>query len=306
MGMNILVVDDDEVLRNELSEWLKREGHDVKSAGSGEAAVEMMKNQDFKLMFTDLKMSGMSGMEVLKVVKELKPNVHMVMITAYGTIDTAVEALKIGADDYITKPFELEQLQSVVRDVGKTIELEKHVKSMETAEDRRFKDPFEFFKSEVRENNGLCITRKNPEMIRERYDLQGISVLWLTSEESCDLCIHPKNIYGLKLDINGFFKENPESVVLLEGLEALIEQHSWDIVSKFIKDILNVSIYCSSRLIISVKPDQIEEKTLTELNHLISNPYIQLISESLSSPFRRHILRFLYDKGSSSFSGILR
>jgi DNA-binding response OmpR family regulator len=306
MSMNILVVDDDEVLRRELSKWLSREGNDVTSAGSGATAVEMVKNQDFNLIFTDLKMPGMSGMDVLKAVKKLRPNVHMVIITAYGTIDTAVEAMKIGADDFICKPFEMEQLQSVIRNVGKTIEFEKQIKRINLVEEQKSKDPFEFFKSVVRDGKGLCITQQNPKNIRKRYDLQNISMLWLTPDQTGGSCIHPKKIYELKLTINSFFMDNPGGAVFFDGIEALIKESSWEIVRKFIQEVSNTALNNKSRFVISTKPHVIEGSELAELKHLISKPYIQLMSESFSSPIRRDIVRFLSHHGSSSFTRILK
>ena len=125
MSMKILIVDDDKVLRNELAEYLTREGHEVQSVDSGKEALKMVRKKDYKLLFTDLKMPGMNGIDVLREVKKLRPNIHMVKITGYGTIDSAVEAMKIGADDYIRKPFEMDQLCSIIDDISKSFEFEK-------------------------------------------------------------------------------------------------------------------------------------------------------------------------------------
>lgn len=304
MSMNILVVDDDELLRNELSEWLTREGYDATSTGSGETAVDMVKTQDFNLILTDLKMPGMNGLDVLKAVKKIRPSVHMIMITAYGTIDTAVEAMKIGADDYICKPFEMDQMRSVIENMISEIEFEKRVKRMEKAEEPGKRDPFELFKSLVKDDEGMCITVQEPETIKERYDLKNLTIFQLTSKEG-DSFIHPKNVYDLKLLINGFFSEHPAGVVLFDGLEIIIEHHSWDVARKFISDVLKDTPLEPSRLIISIKAEHIEDRILTALKRLIASPYTQLISESLSSPIRRDTVKFLSFQDSSSFSGIL-
>jgi CheY-like chemotaxis protein len=305
MTMKILIVDDDDVLRSELAEYLIREGHDVQSAESGSAALSMVKKKDYKLIFTDLKMPGMNGMDVLREVKKLRPNIHMVMITGYGTIDSAVEAMKIGADDYIRKPFEMGQLKSIIDNVMKGMEFERQLERIGIMKEEGKKDPFEMFKSAAQGRNGLCISSQDPKTLKKKYDLGNISWIWLNSKEECDFCIPPKNIYDLKLAIRSFFKENPQSVILLEGTEVLLEHHSWDIVQKFIKDLLN-DLTESSRLIISIKPGQVMEKGIMDLNRMISNPYIQLISEILSSPIRRHILGYMSIQRSSSFSEILR
>jgi YesN/AraC family two-component response regulator len=266
----------------------------------------MVKGENFNLILTDMKMPGKSGLDVLKAAKESRPDTHMVMITAYGTIDTAVEAMKIGADDYITKPFEIEQLRSVIGNITNEIEFEKQVENFEVSGESQSQDPYELFRSLVQDAEGLCITKEHPENIGDRYDLQKTAIYQLTTEGKDSHNIHPQNIYELKLHINSFFGEHPKGVVLIHGLEALLEYHSWDIVRQFILDISKDFILKPSRIIISLQPDQIHEQVYTELKHLISVPYTQIMTESLSSPIRRDTLRFLSSHISSSFSEIQR
>ncbi|MCK5607324.1 response regulator [Candidatus Pacearchaeota archaeon] len=305
MKMKILVVDDDEVLRNELSEWLNREGHDTRSADSGEKAVEMVKSQDFNMVLTDLKMPGLDGLNVLKKVKELRPSAHTVMITAYGAVDTAVEAMKIGADDYICKPFEDDQLHAILENTVNAIKLERQLKALKTTEELEFKDPFEFLKHVIRDGKGLCITQRNPREIKTRYGFQNVKVLWLTTEESSGSCIHPRDVYLVNNHIESFLVENPNGFILLDGIETLIRHHSWNDIKKFISNLSGSSLLESSTMMISIKTDQVDESILSELQHLITNPYIQLISESLSNPIRRAVVRYISSHGISRFSDIL-
>jgi DNA-binding NtrC family response regulator len=106
----ILIIDDEMIMRESLAGWLKRDGHDVVSAASGEDAVQILKNSRFDILLVDIKMEGMSGLDVLRLVKESDPDVAVVMITAYGSISTAVEAMKKGAYDYLLKPFDPDAL----------------------------------------------------------------------------------------------------------------------------------------------------------------------------------------------------
>ena len=106
----ILIVDDELIMRESLSGWLKRDGHVVVTAASGEDAMRMLKNSRFDILLVDIKMEGMSGLDVLRLVKESDPDVAVVMITAYGSISTAVEAMKKGAYDYLLKPFDPDAL----------------------------------------------------------------------------------------------------------------------------------------------------------------------------------------------------
>jgi len=108
--LNILIVEDGRSQREMLRDFLISEGHRVMEADSGETAVKTVANNHFDLILLDYKMPGMDGLEVLKEIKRINHEIDVVIITAYGTIETAVEAIKVGAIDYITKPVELEEL----------------------------------------------------------------------------------------------------------------------------------------------------------------------------------------------------
>ncbi len=106
----ILIVDDELIMRESLAGWLERDGHEVTKTASGEEALEILKDSRFDILLVDIKMEGMSGLDVLKQVKESDPEVSVVMITAYGSVSTAIEAMKNGAYDYLLKPFEPDEL----------------------------------------------------------------------------------------------------------------------------------------------------------------------------------------------------
>ena len=108
--IRILVVDDEAVIRDGIARILERNGMNVSKSSGGRAALAMIQDTDYDLAITDLKMPGMNGIEVLKAIKILQPEVPVIMITGFSTIDTAVEAMKNGAFDYISKPFTPEQL----------------------------------------------------------------------------------------------------------------------------------------------------------------------------------------------------
>ncbi|MBC2710778.1 MAG: FAD-dependent oxidoreductase [Desulfosarcina sp.] len=110
-AFRILVVDDESIVRNSLDAWLgDEEGYTVEMAASGPEALEKLSAAPFHLMLLDIKMPGMDGVEVLEKARVIQPALQVVMMTAYATVETAVDAMKIGAMDYLVKPFEPDAL----------------------------------------------------------------------------------------------------------------------------------------------------------------------------------------------------
>ncbi len=119
----ILVVDDEPNLRRVLVAQLSRDGYDVHSAEDGEQGLATLRDHHIDLVITDLKMPRMDGMELLRRAMELDESLPVVMITAHGTVDNAVEALKTGAFDYITKPFDQSEVRAIVKKALRTRDL---------------------------------------------------------------------------------------------------------------------------------------------------------------------------------------
>ena len=111
----ILVADDDAVIREGLRRILTAEGYEVETVSNGRAALERLEQKRFRLLVTDLKMPGMSGLEVLQAIRNCQPELPVILITGYAAIDNAVEAMKSGATDYLSKPFANDELVSKVR-----------------------------------------------------------------------------------------------------------------------------------------------------------------------------------------------
>lgn len=125
MGARILVVDDETNLRKVLSATLKREGYDVVQAKDGAEAVEIFDRGGIDIVVSDLVMPRLGGFDVLKHVLEKNPDVPVILITAHGTVDSAVTAIKTGAFDYVTKPFEQSELRQVIAKAARTRDLSR-------------------------------------------------------------------------------------------------------------------------------------------------------------------------------------
>ena len=115
MGQTILLTDDDYEMRYAMSETLRRCGYTVDIATGGNEAIRKFTSKKFDMVITDVRMANGDGVHVLKEIKRHSPDVPVVLVTAYGTIDNAVEAMKLGAFDYIMKPFSVDALEDLVR-----------------------------------------------------------------------------------------------------------------------------------------------------------------------------------------------
>ncbi len=111
---SVLIVDDEKNIRLTLSQALEALEVETDTAANGEEALAKLKEKEFGLILLDLKMPGMDGMEVLRRVREIRPDIRVIIITAYGTIESAVEAMKLGAVDFIQKPFSPDEIRGLV------------------------------------------------------------------------------------------------------------------------------------------------------------------------------------------------
>lgn len=112
----VLIIDDDDQLRKSFHKLLEEEGYRVASAPSGESGLKIVRSQVPDLVILDIRLPGMNGLETFKAIHELEPKLPVIIMTAYGTTETAIEATKMGAFDYILKPFEIPAMLSVIRD----------------------------------------------------------------------------------------------------------------------------------------------------------------------------------------------
>ena len=134
----ILVVDDDPSLRRVLQVQLEQEGYEVAVAASAQQTLSVLQLRPFDLLITDLKMPGMSGLELLKQARSQYPQTIIIMLTAFGTVDTAVEAMKAGAYDYLTKPVHPDQMSVVVRRALEHVHLVEQVRTLRISLNQKY------------------------------------------------------------------------------------------------------------------------------------------------------------------------
>jgi two-component system response regulator PilR (NtrC family) len=130
MKAKILVVDDEESIREFLEIMLRKEGYEITLAEDGQKAKELLQKKSFDMIISDLQMPNMTGIELLKYVRQDFPEVLFMMITAFGTTETAVEAMKMGAYDYLTKPFKIDEVRINISNALRSKNLEFENKSL--------------------------------------------------------------------------------------------------------------------------------------------------------------------------------
>jgi two-component system, NtrC family, response regulator HydG len=138
----ILVVDDEEIALHNLRHVLKKEGYEVTASQSGPRALQLLEDNAFDLVLTDLKMEKVGGMQILKRARELYPDTEVIMITGYATVDSAIEAMKGGAYHYIAKPYKLDEVRKVVREALEKTRLKR--------ENSRLREHLKTFQGEAR------------------------------------------------------------------------------------------------------------------------------------------------------------
>ena len=158
---SILVVDDESSMRQLLEIALSKEGYRVTTAHSGQNAITHLKKDSYELVISDIRMPDMTGVEVLRYVKELNAEIPVIMITAYASTETAVEALRLGAYDYVTKPFKIEELKNTVSNA---------------LERRHLKEEVLHLKREFREKHGVdTMIGESPKMAELYEQIQAVA-----------------------------------------------------------------------------------------------------------------------------------
>ena len=168
--ISILVVDDEESVRDSLYNWFLEDGFRVECAENARKALTILESDQFDIVLADIKMPGMDGLEMLRRIKSIKSDAIVIVMTAFATVDTAVKALKDGAFDYVTKPFDPDDLTHLIRNATKQISLtdenenlKKKVVSLENVEDlignsEAMKDMLREVESVAQTNSSVIIT----------------------------------------------------------------------------------------------------------------------------------------------------
>jgi two-component system nitrogen regulation response regulator GlnG len=164
--LNILLVDDEEIVHRTLAPYLRDSGHSVEGTGDGPSALELIKENDYDLALVDVRMPGIDGLSVLAKVQELRPELSVVIITGHGNMELAIQALRLGAADFLTKPVKLTELDAIIEKSSRIRELRKN--------QRRLRETIgEIQALEDDRERGRCLVAESPAMreVKEKVAL---------------------------------------------------------------------------------------------------------------------------------------
>jgi DNA-binding NtrC family response regulator len=206
----ILFVDDDSAIRSIVNKYLSKEGYQVSLAESGIEALKLLKDGKFDIVFTDFKMPGINGIELLARIKEYSPEIEVIIVTGHGTLDSAIKAMKIGSYDYLQKPFKLDLLKIII---DRIIE-EKKIKRENVLLKKRIKERHKY-----EELVGINLRMQEIYEIIDRMKTHSPNVLIQgesgTGKELAAHVIHKKSQRKdkpfLPLNCSSFVKELPQT-----------------------------------------------------------------------------------------------
>jgi len=275
--VRILVVDDDTVFRDELTEILRDDGHTVAAAPSVQKALEVLEHEEVDVVLTDLKMPRQGGLELLREVRKRWPRTFVVMVTGYATVETALEAMKLGAFDYLRKPFRVEQ-------VRETLQL--------VAQEREFESPPEAYRDPVREARALAAGGRHEVLLLTEHPIPSEPHLHVEA-------LDPENPNRLTERTEAFLIDHSNAAVVLSGVERLLEHHRLeDIVS--VLDRLRKDLAGHGPLRVGFNPHRVPPAAAVALGGAVSADETHTTLEALANPIRRKALLRL-SEGPASF-----
>lgn len=279
--VRILVVDDDEVFRDELSSFLSDERHEVASAPSARKALELLESEEHDVVFTDLKMPRQSGLDLLKEVRRRWPRTYVVVVTGFATVATAVDAMKSGAFEYISKPFRTEQVVEVLKLI---------------AEEQRFADATLPPHDPAALAHALAKSHKVPILVltnRSGKPNDGVVVRPIDAANP-----------ALVLDeVDAFFRDHDRGGVIVGEVDKLLATHRLEDILAVLEQ---VRLRCEGRgpFALGIDPKHISRDAAAALRGMLTQSQVHGALEAIASPIRRRVLERLA-QGPASFSEVM-
>jgi CheY-like chemotaxis protein len=265
--MRLLVVDDDAVFREELSDLLREEGHTVVAVPSVPKALESLEQDEVDVVLTDLKMPRHGGLELLREVRARWPRTFVVMVTGYATVETALEAMKHGAFDYLRKPFRIEQVRETLRLV---------------AQEHEFESPGGSYRDPAGEARALAAAGKHEVLLFSERRTESAPHLHVEP-------LDPENPSRLVDRTESFVADHPNAAVIVASAELLLDRHSLeDVVG--VLDRVRTLLAGHGPFRVGFNPRRLSTSAAVALAGAVSPEETHATLEAMSNPIRRKVL----------------
>jgi CheY-like chemotaxis protein len=284
--MRVLLVEDDRIMKHGLKELLVEEGHEVKEASDGIEALDLIKGEEFDVVLTDLKMPRLDGIGVLKKVKSINNQTHVVIMTAFATVETAIEALKLGAYDYLKKPIDIKEVVTLLEAIS---EERMYQKVIDLHYMGRNDACLDVYKELVAPRDGLIIT-PTP---------QSLEGLGLRGE-----VIAVKSAHEIRGVIESHVGSRMGMVIFIHNIESLFSS-SLDL-REYFQNLFDLIMSRKSFMIIGIESRKFVEELWDEFINQSADYYVELFSETLRNRMRRDIIKIIFNNGKQKFSAIQR
>ncbi len=276
------MVDDDPIFRTELGDLLSDDGHTLRAEPSVPKALEALAEEEFDVVLTDLKMPRHGGLELLREVRAHWPRTLVVIVTGFASVETALDAMKNGAFDYVRKPFRIDQVRDTLR---------------LAAQERQFEAVREPMRDPIRDATALAAAGRYEVLLLGEARVPDTPHLTV-------LPFDPADPSGLEARVDEFVGGHPNAAVVVSGVERLLEHHRLeDIVA--LLDRLRSRLAGHGPLRVGFHPRRVPPTAAVAIGAVVASEETHGTLEALANPIRRKILQRLVE-GPASFGEAMR
>jgi len=283
--MKVLVVDDNQTFLSQMKKYLSTKNFDVDLANGGKKAIEKLQTGKYSAVVLDLKMPDLPGIEVLKWAHNHQIKSRFIVVTGYGDVESAVEAMKLGAIDYIQKPFDAEKLAKLLHDV--CVKKKKKATS----------SPFIEMLKEEKQAKTILITDINPAEFERKYDINADKKIWLKRIVDQPL---PKIV-----DIMRKFAEEERVIIVHSGIGYLVKTYGKEKLIKYLQALNKIIMERNAQLFIVYK-SQKEKMLLNEIYEKDISSSIDKVVRIYKNSTRRKILQLLEAQQPLTYTQIMK
>jgi FixJ family two-component response regulator len=279
--VRLLVVDDDPAFREELSTFLSEEGQQVEAAPSVRKALGLLEAGERDIVFTGLKMPRQSGLDLLREIRQRWPRTYVVVVTGFGTVPSAVEAMKLGAFEYIEKPFRGEQVRQVLRLV---------------IEDRAFSEANLPSEDPLALATSLATAHRVPILLLSDRPGEGSDFVVVRSYDGQE----PTRLLD---EVEAFYSDRPKGGVVLARVDRMLADHRLEDVLELLRRVRD-RVQGRGPFAIGLDPRRVSREAATAIRSILVANQVHGALEAIASPIRRRVLLRLA-QAPASFSDVM-